>query len=353
MSDIKIYAEQVYELINQAVPKDAEIKMISNSNTAKIDMGGLDKDTEILTHDGWLKINQYENQNILTYEPQTNNATFEKPKAYIKLPCSTFFHYVNSKGMNQMVSKEHTMLVYKGYKAKGFETTMLHPNELNQLKLNKGYYTTKTTFQANNKGVDLTDTELRLRVMIQADGNIKRGRIINMHFAKERKIERCINLLKDANIDYKIAKYNDSTTYISFYADHLRHKSLTDLYYANVNQLKLIAEESLLWDGHKGYRSGYYTTQKDEADFIQYAFNASGTRASIYEFKETRKGKEHHSKHYTVIPTKNEYVAYCQPIKVDSEDGYKYCFATSTGFFIARRNKHIFITGDCPIAIKV
>ena len=181
---------------------------------------------------------------------------------------------------------------------------MLHPNELNQLKLNKGYYTTKTTFQANNKGVDLTDTELRLRVMIQADGNIKRGRIINMHFAKERKIERCINLLKDADIDYKIAKYNDSTTYISFYADHLRHKSLTDLYYANVNQLKLIAEESLLWDGHKGYRSGYYTTQKDEADFIQYAFNASGTRASIYEFKETRKGKEHHSKHYTVIPTK-------------------------------------------------
>lgn len=151
MSDIKIYAEQVYELINQAVPKDAEIKMISNSNTAKIDMGGLDKDTEILTHDGWLKINQYENQNILTYEPQTNNATFEKPKAYIKLPCSTFFHYVNSKGMNQMVSKEHTMLVYKGYKAKGFETTMLHPNELNQLKLNKGYYTTKTTFQANNR----------------------------------------------------------------------------------------------------------------------------------------------------------------------------------------------------------
>ena len=221
MSDIKIFADspedeavdqiyelanKVYELINQAAPEDAEIKMISNSNTTKIDMSGLDKDTEILTPNGWLKINQYENQNILTYEPQTNNATFEKPKAYIKLPCSTFFHYANSKGMNQMISKEHTMLVYKGYKAKGFETTMLHPNELNQLKLNKGYYTTKTTFQANNKGVDLTDTELRLRVMIQADGNIKRGRIINMHFAKERKIERCINLLKEANIDYKIAK---------------------------------------------------------------------------------------------------------------------------------------------------
>ena len=220
MSDIKIFADspedeavdqiyelanKVYELINQAAPEDAEIKMISNSNTTKIDMSGLDKDTEILTPNGWLKI----------------------------------------------------------------------------------------------------------------------------------------------------AKYNDNTTYISFYADHLRHKSLTDLYYANANQLKIIAEESLLWDGYKGYRSSYYTTQKDEADFIQYAFNASGTRASIYEFKETKKGKEHYSKCYSVIPTRNEYVAYCQPVTVNSEDGYKYCFTTSTGFFIARRNKHIFITGDCPIVIKI
>lgn len=323
-------------------------------NVVGVDIGCLDKDTEILTPNGWLKINQYKNQEILTYEPQTNKASFEKPKAYIKLPCSEFFHYVNSKGMNQMVSEEHTMLVYKGHKSRGLKSITLHPHELNQLNLNKGYYTTKTTFQINNEGVDLTDTELRLRVMIQADGSIKRGNFISMHFVKERKIERCMNLLKDANIDYKIVKYKNGTTGITFYADHLRRKSLTDLYAANTEQLKIIAEESLLWDGHKGYRSYYTTTQKDQADFIQYAFNASGTRASIFEQKDTRKGREHHSKTYSVIPTKNEYVAYCQPITVDSKDGYKYCFTTSTGFFIARRNNHIFTTGNCSMrAIRI
>lgn len=323
-------------------------------NVVGVDIGCLDKDTEILTPNGWVKISEYENQKILTYDPQTNKATFENPKAYIKLPCSKFFHYVNSKGMNQMVSDEHTMLVYKGYKSKGFKYITLQPNELNQMNLDKGYYTTKTTFQINNKGVDLTDTELRLRVMIQADGCIKRGNFISMHFVKERKIERCLNLLKNANIDYKIVKYKNGTTSITFYADHLRRKSLTDLYTANDKQLKIIAEESLLWDGYKGYRSHYDTTQKEEADFIQYAFNASGTRASIYESKETRKGREHHSKIYRVIPTKNEYVAYCQPIVVDSEDGYKYCFTTSTGFFIARRNNHIFTTGNCSMrAIRI
>lgn len=323
-------------------------------NIVGVDLGCLDKDTEILTPNGWVKISQYSNQQILVYNPQTDKATFEQPKAYIKLPCSTFFHYVNSKGMNQMVSEEHTMLVYRGHKSRGRKSITLHPKELSERKLDKGYYTTKTTFQADNGSVDLTDTELRLRVMIQADGCIKRGRFINMHFVKERKIERCIKLLNDADIDYKIVKYKNGTTSITFYADHLRHKSLTDLYAANARQLKIIAEESLLWDGHKGYRSNYSTVHKEEADFIQYAFNASGTRASLCGIQERREGREHHSTVYFVIPTKNEYVAYCPPTIVDSEDGYKYCFTTSTGFFVARRNNHIFTTGNCSMrAIRI
>lgn len=323
-------------------------------NITGVDLGCLDKDTEILTPNGWLKINEYKNQKILVYNPDTDQATFELPKAYIKLPCTKFFHYINSKGMNQMVSEEHTMLVYRGYKSRGFKPMTLYPYELNQKSFTSSYYTTKTTFQTNTQGVNLTDIELRLRVMIQADGCIKKGQYICMHFVKERKIERCIKLLQDANIEYKLIKYKNGTTNITFYADHLRHKSLTDLYTANAKQLKIIAEESLLWDGHKGYRSYYCTTEQREADFIQYAFNASGTRASIYERNETRKGREHHSKTYQVIPTRNEYVGYCPPKIVDSKDGYKYCFTTTTGFFIARRNKHIFTTGNCSMrAIKI
>lgn len=323
-------------------------------NVVGVDIGCLDKETEILTPNGWIKINQYQGQEILVYNPETDKAIFETPKAYIKLPCDKFFHYVNGKGMNQMVSEEHTMLVYKGYKSRGMKSTTLHPTELNQLSLNNGYYATKTTFQVDTDGVKLTDTELRLRVMIQADGSIKRGNFINMHFAKERKIKRCIELLNEAGIQYKLVEYENGTTSITFYADHLRHKTLTDLYLANARQLQIIAEESLLCDGHKGYRSYYSTTQSQDADFIQYAFNASGTRASIHEREETRKGREYHNRTYNVIPTKNEYVGYCEPIEVDSEDGFKYCFTTSTGFFIARRNKHIFTTGNCSMrAIRI
>lgn len=146
-------------------------------NITGVDLGCLDKDTEILTPNGWIKINQYKNQKILVYNPETDQATFEIPKAYIKLPCSKFFHYVNSKGMNQMVSEEHTMLVYSGYKSRGFKPMTLYPHELNQKSFASSYYTTKTTFHTNTQGVNLTDIELRLRIMIQADGCIKKRTI--------------------------------------------------------------------------------------------------------------------------------------------------------------------------------
>lgn len=115
-------------------------------NITGVDLGCLDKDTEILTPNGWLKINEYKNQKILVYNPDTDQATFELPKAYIKLPCTKFFHYINSKGMNQMVSEEHTMLVYRGYKSRGFKPMTLYPYELNQKSFTSSYYTTKTTF---------------------------------------------------------------------------------------------------------------------------------------------------------------------------------------------------------------
>lgn len=142
-------------------------------NITGVDLGCLDKDTEILTPNGWLTINQYKNQKILVYNPETDQTTFETPKAYIKLPCNKFFHYINGKGMNQMVSEEHTMLVYSGYKSRGFKPMTLYPHELNQKSFANNYYTTKTTFQTNTQGVNLTDTELRLRVMIQADGSMR------------------------------------------------------------------------------------------------------------------------------------------------------------------------------------
>ena len=45
-------------------------------NITGVDIGCLDKDTEVLTPNGWIKISQYKNQKILVYEPKTDKAVF-------------------------------------------------------------------------------------------------------------------------------------------------------------------------------------------------------------------------------------------------------------------------------------
>ena len=52
--------------------------------------------------------------------------------------------------------------------------------------------------------------------------------------------------------------------------------------------------------------------------------------------------------------TKNNIVGIPPNNKIDrvkSQDGIKYCFTTSTGYFIARRGNNIFITGNCGMTV--
>ena len=102
------------------------------------------------------------------------------------------------------------------------------------------------------------------------------------------------------------------------------------------------------WDGHKGYRDSYSSTNKQNVDVIQFAFIATNRRASIYSPIR----KENEKNLYYVIPTKNEYVGYGGKItREPSLDGYQYCFTTSTGYFLARRNGYTFLTGNCGMRI--
>lgn len=201
---------------------------------------------------------------------------------------------------------------------------------------------------------------IRVDIMVQADGHLEKYGTgesshynYEMHFSKKRKIERCNKLLDAAGISYKEhVNPKDSTTTIKFQLLESVgiNKDLTKYYLANTHQLKIVTEECLLWDGYVGYRSYYSNTDRLAADVIQFAFSATGVRAGIHikEFPD----KPKYSTSYQVIPTKNPTCGYTEvPKKVTSEDGFKYCFTTNTGYFIARRGNNIFITGNCGVHV--
>ena len=362
---------QVYEMANLPAFKDAKIRIMPDvhagmgcvigftadlgdkviPNIVGVDIGCLDKDTEVLTPNGWVYISNYKNQDILQFDKDTEKTKFIKPLAYIVEDCDEFYWFKNSKGLDQMVSSEHSMLVYKGYKSRGYSKVIMQPEDLMNQKRVGGYYSFLAAFKHEGDGLDMTDNQIRLDMMIADDARIRKSHIegindVHLHFSKPRKIERAIELLTNEGIDFtKNISEVDETTNIYFKISNTYNKNLVKYYKANFNQLKVLSEESLLWDGHKGYRSYYSNTNKDNVDVIQFAFSSTGIRTGIHETKTVN---DDWKLSYQATPTKNPYVGYsCDVELVDSIDGKKYCFITDTGFFVARRNGKIFITGNC------
>lgn len=321
-----------------------------------VDIGCLDKYTEFLTPSGWVKISEYtQGQEVLGFDIDTNEAKFDKPLAYVEKRNDVFYHLKSEKGLDQMLSSDHKILFYTGVKGRGHKPMVMLAEDFvsKHENLKKGIQGGfKSAFTTRGTACSLiSDNWLRLRVMISADGCLRKGQRIEMHFKKERKITRCKELLKSVKIDYSEYKGADDTVFISFYNEALYTKDMSFVYKLSTSELKVVADESILWDGSecivKGTTRKYYSsTIKVNADAIQFAFSGSGVRAGIYT--QTYPGKGWLDCYY-VIPTKNEYVGMRvgDVEQVPSEDGKAYCFTMPTGFFVARRNNNIFVTGNC------
>lgn len=386
MNNLKIFTdnveqealEQINTLLEQEVFKNCKVRIMPDVHAGKgcvigftadlgnkvipnivgVDIGCIDCDTEILTPNGWIKISEYNNQDILVYDYFKDCAFFDTPLAYIKNKCDVFYHFKSDKGLDQMLSAEHKMIVWRGYKNKGYTKNIdLALNVFNaHNECTKSNRCIKTTFDYNGVGLNLSDDIIRVLVMISADGRIRYNKTLNstyveLHFSKERKIKRAMYLLEKANIDYKInTKGNRNTTYIYFKMNGEISKDLTQFYMATKHQLSILVDEIYYWDGtidelrdHKFFSS----TMKSNADLVQFAITTQGIRSNLYVSVNSE--HENWNNTYVVGQTKNEYVGFpdYKFKTVKSVDGYKYCFTTSTGFFVIRRNNCISITGNC------
>ena len=313
------------------------------------DIGCLDKDTEYLTPTGWKKINDYNNEDIMTYDVSSKIAFFDKPKAYIKEKCKEF-NYLNNGVVNQMLSDEHKVLLFssinKRTKKDGFIKDLIEKNRNLSKGINQQFKTTFDILNTNN--INYSDEEIRLIVAIQADGHIRKSGRVEFHLVKKRKIERLKKLLKKNNLEYKLTIGINGSTYIYFNFNKAT-KELKFMWGANSKQLKILTSESIYWDGCYSKiknRCYYSSVNKENIDIMQYAYATQGIRSNFAGTKQ----KEHHNICYQLYTTGNNFVNFPKKnniTRVKSVDGYKYCFTTSTGYFIIRRKGKIVITGNC------
>lgn len=316
------------------------------------DPGCVDCDTEFLTPTGWKKISEYcEADEVAAIHPSTLALSFAKPIGYFEMGCSVMHHFAGSRGVDMMLSSEHRVLCYPrtgSDKLQRWEVcSAVEFKEKARFRDIAASFTIK-----KGSSIDLDNASIRVMVAVIADGHFpnKTNHCV-VRLKKDRKKAGLRALLTAAKIPYQEKEYNERIkgfTVFTFQAPR-REKEYTSYWWnASLEQLKVISCEALLWDGDQ--KNSFFTRSKLSADFIQYAFTVAGYVASVSEQERTSENGKAVIDYMVYRREKpSRFVGRIRPEsihRVRPKNSKKYCFTTSTGFWVARRNGHIFATGN-------
>lgn len=333
----------------------AELKKLNNAKGQRLynpyveavltgGIGCLSADTEFLTPTGWVTMDAYqEGMYVAEYSSDTGAVTFRPPQEYVVQPCGWFYHLKTKYGIDQALSPEHRVL-FRQPKSGRLEVRSAQEVVGAHQGSAKGFHGRfLTTFKV--EGRTLPDALLRVQVMVCADGTLRNEQTgqCYLNLKKPRKIERARKLLTEANIEFiEFAPNAHGYTRFGFKAPVPTKKLSSFGWSLGSASLQLIAQECLHWDGHK---NTFVTTLKEEADFMSYAGSAAGYRTvQDYDARSLAPTWVVRFNPNTEVSLQG---APKTPIqKIAAEDGKKYCFTTSTGYFVARRNGRVFITGN-------
>ena len=358
--------------------EDTIMSIVKEQVSIVIGKGGcVDADTEFFTGREWKRIADYKsNDNVLQFNTD-RTAELVKPSSFIKIPCDTMWHMNNdSNSIDQVLSDEHRVIYQtsRGHLAeKPFSEIMKIQNSNRLGFLGRFLH----SFDYGGKGIDLTDAEIRVMVAVFADGSYNKSEPhwanyyqCRFHLKKDRKKDRLKKICEDANIEL-LKRPSVADGYSDFYiiTPNSRQKTFpTSWYNASRDQLQIILEEVMYWDGSFRVKGGksFSTTIKSDADFVQFVASACGYSAIIgtldrvgQDYLTSEKIYQRKSVEYEVCVAKNKNrttsIAKDQRAKTEIHstiteyktiDGYKYCFTVDSGMLILRRNGRIFITGN-------
>jgi len=310
-------------------------------------MGCVDATTEYLSPEGWVPIADYQGGKVAQYDPQTGAIEFVEPTQYVKLPCAEMIRFKTTRGVDQLLSPEHRVLLADG--------RVMHAVDIERTygsNASKKYDFPCTFTVTGTPGVNASDDMLRLHVAVSADGHQPRALRTYVRLKKPRKIARLRQLLVAAGVPF-----NEAPTvpagFVKFTFNAPFKKGFgVEWWKASQKQLEVISSEATHWDGtfRKAEGLAFCTRDKASADFIQYAYSASGRRATLFSqsrlqsFDYTVHAK--HRKNTAGLYGHNAGVLRQNVWREPSPDGFKYCFMVPSTFLLFRRNGCVFASGN-------
>ena len=263
------------------------IKTILENNVVLIQgyAGCVDCDTEYFNGSEWVKISDYkEGDKVLQYNKE-GTANLVMPKAYIKKPCDSMWHFETKYGLNQCLTDEHRVV---------------YENSIGEL-------------------------------MIEPFLNIRK---------QQEDDEEGFECSFITTFNYKLTNEKPNKDKVDEIIKGIINNQFNDEWYKlNNNEFKLL--NKWLWD--------YIFLEKPVianlklVDFIQFVFATQGIRAipqktndNLYEIIVSLNNNVFLNPTYEktkIIPYK-------------TKDGYKYCFTVPSTMLVLRREGRIFVTGN-------
>lgn len=312
-------------------------------------------DHEALTDKGWVRLDKWNGGNIACWNTIGEKISFQKSEM-VKFPFSGQMVFYEDKRISQISTTEHKMYFKNHYKSEW------RVGEISEM-LNYAHpaipFTGYRQVQSN-----LDHIQLRVLIMIQADGHYTAEGNIKLSFSKLRKVERCKSLLRKAEICFNLKEYMDKSKKRYVFTIYSRHLPLWLRMFENKTfdtwlfdeSADVFFDELVHWDGYQSAKNSiqYSTVNRKNADIIQAFAHLSG-RACQMSIKKRSQVHNNWQDAYILdiwLRPKNAHQIQRKAKKIDYT-GMVYCAMTPTGFFLVRRNGRVWVTGNSGRLIQV
>lgn len=320
----------------------------SNANTGRMCLTG---DHEVLTPAGWVRIEDWSGGRIATWNPTGEQIAFSEAKA-VHFPYSGEMIHIDSTRIHQISTPDHDMPIRE-------RDGSIEKVPVSELAGKRFFHYIRGSRRVPTK---VRDNDLRVLLMVQADGTYPADGGVRLAFRKQRKIERCRHLLRSAELVYAERKdYKTGYTRFTVRAQDcplwlLMFKDKTFGPWIFDSNPAIFFEELVFWDGSwasSGANSAqYYSTNKTNIDLVQAFAHLSGMYCRVHQKKADSRNPN-----WTPLWIANlwfspgpgtEFRNGTRRNKWSTSEysGLVHCARTTTGFFLVRRGGSVWVTGN-------
>ena len=324
-----------------------------------------DKETEVLTDDGFVKFQDLKRTHLVAeFNPKTTEINYRMPIAHHKYEYKGYLLRFKSKRHDQLVTPEHKMLV----RSDNSVNKIMIADKLFSLKKEhelyvSGFYDGDDLYYKDKRDILLSE----LIGFIITDGHYRK-KCNSIRLYQKTSYDRVKYLLDSLEWGYKIGM-SRTVPYFSISAEYgkivrdinpIKNKISKKLLTTKLSNQKALYEGLISGDGTRrkdnGVTDTFYTYYENLVDEFQILCLNIGYTARI--IKRTGVG--------TSLTDKKWHIYACHVRKKNTStvthkkgakttefyDGMVYDITTTSGYFVIRRNKLVSISGNCDLTPK-